>query len=366
MKLRTGQLPTPILAAVAVLAIIIITAVLTIRVRDYAPNYDLKYEAARLTRSMMELIKQERIERGAMIDPVNDPNQTGLIGFSQSLITTEFGDLNAKLTALNPNFAAVVVDLLLQAGVKPDDPVAVSFSGSFPALNMSVMAALETLKLKPVIITSVGSSMWGANDPAFTYLDMEKTLFEHQYIKYRSVSASIGGIEDIGRGLSPEGRALISQAIKRCSLPEIKAPDLESSVQQRMAIYAVHAGNTAYRLFINVGGGAAALAGSEMPSGVVEPNQYILNRGVAGAFLRAGITVINLSDINRLARRYHLPLSPTPLPATGTGKIFYDIRYSTTLAAAGAMLMLIIIFLILRIDIYHYLHPLFSTRRNRP
>lgn len=366
MKLRTGQLPTPILAAVAVLAIIIITAVLTIRVRDYTPGYDLKYEAARRARSMMELIKQERIERGAMIDPVNDPNQTGLIGLSQSLITTEFGDLNSKLTTLNPNFAAVIVDLLLQAGVRPDESVAVSFSGSFPALNISVMASLETLKLKPVIITSVGSSMWGANDPAFTYLDMEKTLFERQYIKYRSVSASIGGIDDIGRGLSPEGRALISQAIKRCSRSEICVADLESSVQQRMTIYAAHTGITNYRIFINVGGGAAALGGSEVPSGVVEPNQYILNRGVAGAFLRAGVTVINLSDINRLARRYHLPLSPTPLPVPGSGKIFYEIRYSTTLAAASAILMLIIIFVILRIDIYHYWQRLFITRRNLP
>ena len=48
--------------------------------------------------------------------------------------------------------------------------------GSFPALNVSLLAACEQMQLRALPITSVGSSMWGANDPAFTWLDMEKLL----------------------------------------------------------------------------------------------------------------------------------------------------------------------------------------------
>ena len=60
--------------------------------------------------------------------------------------------------------------------MKEGDPVAVSFSGSFPALNIAVYAAIRTLNLKPTIISSVSGSQWGANDPAFLWIDMEHFL----------------------------------------------------------------------------------------------------------------------------------------------------------------------------------------------
>jgi poly-gamma-glutamate system protein len=56
----------------------------------------------------------------------------------ETSLTTDAGNLEAKQTAINPNWAAVIVDLLQQANVKERDPVAVSFSGSFPALNIAV------------------------------------------------------------------------------------------------------------------------------------------------------------------------------------------------------------------------------------
>ncbi len=365
MRFRTERLPPYILVIVALVAIAVITVALTVRVRYYTTNYTAKYEAARLTQRLMERVKAERQFRGTVIDAVNDPNQTGLIGLPQSPITTEYGDLSAKLTALNPNFAAVVVDLLTRTGAQPGDAVAVSLSGSFPSLNLAVLAALQIMRLEPVIITSVGASMWGANDPSFTYLDMEKTLYEQGEIKFCTDHASIGGTDDIGRALSPEGRDLITGAIRRCGVPLIETSDLEASVQKRVELYEARKTTAGYRCFLNVGGGAAALGGSDIPSGVVEPNQFILNRGVVGVFLRRGITVINLTDISRLARHYDLPLSPTPLPAAGKGKIFYEGRYSTALAAAGAAFMLIVILLILRIDVDHYLRALVKTRRDQ-
>jgi poly-gamma-glutamate system protein len=344
-----------VLIIFALIALVLITFTLTSRHRSHAPNYRPKIAAVGSVRRMMELTKDKRTADGYLIDPINDPNQTGLIGLQHSLITTEYGDLTAKLTTLNPNFAALIVQLLADTGAKPGDPVAVSLSGSFPALNLEALAAIEALELEPVIITSAGASMWGANDPNFTYLDLEKYLYDCGLISHRTRYASIGGVEDIGRGLSPEGRTLLAKAIERSGVTEIKARDLDESVRLRMQFYRESAPNDKYRVFINIGGGAAALGGVDLPSGIVEPNQQILNRGVAGEFLRLGVPVVNLSDISRLARLNNLPIAPIPLPPAGRGKLFYEIRYSVPLAGCFTAGLLIIIFIILRLDVDYYL-----------
>ena len=99
-----------------------------------------------------------------------------MIGQDITQITTDRGYIDSKLTSMNPNFAAVIVEMLKEADVKNNDVVAISFTGSLPGLNIAVMAAIQTLKLKPIIITSVGASNSGANDPYFTWLDMGKNF----------------------------------------------------------------------------------------------------------------------------------------------------------------------------------------------
>ncbi|HPI70975.1 MAG TPA: poly-gamma-glutamate system protein, partial [Tenuifilaceae bacterium] len=106
--------------------------------------YDEKLEAAILSRKAADYLKSFRLEEGIFVDMINDPNQTALIGQEYSLITTDRGYIDAKLTSLNPNFAAVIVQYLMDAGVKSGDVVAVAVTGSFPALNISVLAAIET------------------------------------------------------------------------------------------------------------------------------------------------------------------------------------------------------------------------------
>jgi poly-gamma-glutamate system protein len=128
-------------------------------------------------------------------------------------VTSNTGSLPAKQTSINPNFAAVVVQLLKRAGLEEGDVVAIGFSGSFPALNVAVMAAVSVLGLKPIIISSNAASQWGANDPDFLWIDWERTLAAKHIFNFRSVAASIGGIEDRGLGMTPEGRRTIVAAI---------------------------------------------------------------------------------------------------------------------------------------------------------
>lgn len=325
------------------------------RIKIYAPMYNEKIESADLTKKMFEIVKTVKIQKNIAIDPVNDPNQTGLIGIEHSPITSEPGDLNAKLTTTNPNISAAVVELLRKCNVEAGDLIAISLSGSFPALNLAVLSAIQTLNLRPIIITSVSSSMWGANIPEFTYLDMENFLFQNGILKFRSIAASLGGIDDIGRGISPRGRNMIEEAITRNGISELKSKNLEEAIEKRLKLYYTMAHNEKITCFVNVGGGAAALAGFNLPSGILDPLKYSFHQGTAGRFLRNGVKVINLNNIAYLARRYELPIAPIPLPAIGEGKLYYEEKYSVALTTFFLIILGAIIFVILRIDIDYYL-----------
>ena len=110
--------------------------------------YDQKIEAARLASEAANYMKESRMRKSVFVDVVNDPNETALIGQDITPITTDRGYIEAKLTSTNPNFAAVVIDMLKESELEKNDVVAVAFTGSFPGLNVAVHSALQTLKLR--------------------------------------------------------------------------------------------------------------------------------------------------------------------------------------------------------------------------
>jgi poly-gamma-glutamate system protein len=311
--------------------------------------YKEKLEAAKLSQSAENFLKNYRLENSVFIDEINDPNQTALIGQEYSLITTDQGDLVSKLTATNPNFAAVMVQLLKEAGLKENDHVAVAFSGSFPGLNISVLAAVQTLKLKPVIITSEGASNFGANDPYFTWLDMESVLYKSNIFRNKSVAASIGGGHDVGRGLSPEGRELIIKAIERNNVEFINENHLENSIARRMEIYEKFSQGQPVKAFINVGGGIASLGntinGQLIPSGLtthLPMNNFPLH-GVIIQMGQKGIPIIHILNINQLLTKYGLPTDPIPLPDPGEGGIFIQKKYNVMITAVATLILVVVI-----------------------
>lgn len=325
------------------------------------PWYKEKIRAAKLMLLMENAIKEKVTQDKTPIDRVSDPNETGLIGQEFTLITTDRGILDAKLTTLNPNFAAVVVDMLKRAGVSKGDLLAVAVTGSMPALNIAVHAAVETLGLKPVIITSVGASSWGANNPALTWLDMEALLYNKGLIHHRSVSASIGGGKDRGRGLSPEGRRLILEAIRRNQVRLIHKPTLEESIQQRMKIYHQKARGKRYAAYINVGGGlgslGASINGELVPAGLSQRLAF-QNFPVKGTMIRfgeQGVPIIHLLRIEEIAQRYELPTAPVPLPEIGMGKVYFEERHDVFIAALSMILLTGALFMAVRLDLFHRL-----------
>lgn len=311
--------------------------------------YEQKFEASKLAKEAMDYLKESRMRKGVFVDVINDPNETALIGQDITPITTDRGYIEAKLTATNPNFAAVVVDMLKEAELEKNDVVAVAFTGSFPGLNIAVHSALQTLKLKPIIITSVGASNWGANDPYYTWLDMERSLYNRGIFKNKSVAASIGGGLDRGRGLSPEGRQLIVDAINRNKIEFINEEHLESSIQKRIELYNKYRKKDKIKAFINVGGGISSIGSVEnskfIPTGFskILPMKNYPVRGLLIYMAEKNIPVIHLLNVNQLAQQYGLPINPSPLPRQGEGEIFIQKRYSVLLTAGVSLFLTIAI-----------------------
>lgn len=342
-----------VLSVLALLALLALLAVENGKKDVKRKWYSQKLEAALLAKDAADYLKEYRLHKSVFIDALNDPNETALIGQDITLITTDRGYIEAKLTSTNPNFAAVIVDMLKELGLKKNDMVGVAFTGSFPALNIAVLAAIQTLDLTPLTITSVGASNWGANDPYFTWLDMERELYDAKIFKHRSIAASIGGGLDIGRGLSPEGRRLIRDAINRNGVEFINEEHLELSINKRMEIYNDHKKNQPIKAFINVGGGIASLGSTEnsqfINSGLNESlgMRNFPRRGVMIHMAEENIPIIHLLNITKLAHNYGLPISPVPLPLPGEGEIFIQKQYNTTLT------ILVTLFLIAAIAIVY-------------
>ncbi|MDM7915359.1 MAG: poly-gamma-glutamate system protein, partial [Candidatus Eisenbacteria bacterium] len=222
------------LVALAVLGLGIHTLTESTRRMNPRPYLAEKMGAATRAIRCFEAIREARLGTPSSQDTENDPEGSGLIGQEFTLTTTDRGVLEAKLTSVNPNFAAVFVEYFKDMGLERGDAVAIALTGSFPALNVTVLAAAEELGLRALPITSVGASMWGANDPSFTWLDMETLLNRQGLLATRSIGASIGGSNDRGRGLSPRGRALLREAIERNGVALIREPTLDESVKKRL------------------------------------------------------------------------------------------------------------------------------------
>src|SRR5215468_11188943 len=124
-----------------------------------APDFGEKLRAAKRMERGFDVLRNWRTRMGvAPIDLELDPTGSGMIGPASSITTTNSGSLAAKRTTVNPNWAAVLVDLLHRAGVERGDLVAVGISGSFPALNMAALIAADAIGANTVVIASAGAS----------------------------------------------------------------------------------------------------------------------------------------------------------------------------------------------------------------
>ena len=343
-RLSAGQGPLLILAAAALLVLGFLEAT---RSLPADPLYPTKLAAAQRMQLATRALREERLARGIPIESEIDPNATGLIGPEYTAITTTLGYLPAKRTSTNPNMAGVLVAMLDRAGAKPGDCAAVGFSGSFPALNIAVLCALQAMDLKPVIVSSVGASTYGANDPRFTWLDMEQVLHERGLFPWRSDAVSPGGVTSIPTFFGDEGIREMQAAIARSGRPALDEQGdetLQLDVARRMALYETGCGGRP-AVFINVGGSLPALGNCPqahaLPTGLLPPGIRSVGPGCGVIFrmAAAGVPVIHLLDIRKIARDYGLPVDPAPLPAVPDGRVMSQGGYSRTAALIGLVVL---------------------------
>ena len=327
---------TRTLVVLALISIIAYSIAFFSRMEFVSNTYDIKINAAMKMQESMKMLKNIRMEKGVFIDIENDPNETGLVGSQFSLITTDEADLDAKLTTLDPNFAAAMVELLTRANLTSGDTIALMLTGSMPGANMAMLIACKAMDIYPFIISSIGASQWGANDPEMTWLDMERILFEQGYISSRSIAASIGGRNDRGRLLSPKGRELIRYNIENNKLPLISGTGLEDNVNKRMEYFGAHN----YKAVVNIGGGVASL-GTSFNLRLIKPGivyrkdieKISRGDGIEGAvvkFSKQNIPLIHILNIQKLTDELGMKYAPIPIPEIGEGSLYaiekYDLK----------------------------------------
>lgn len=333
----------PLWGQVFLIALAVLAFLLAENLRQRDPvvdkNYATMVNAAKIMREGMDVLKPLR----AQLEPINpefDPQRSGLVGLENSIITTNQGGRESKQTTVNPNWAAVAVKLLADAGVGEGDLVAVTVSGSFPAMNLAVYSALEALGADAIIIASASSSQWGANVPGFAWLDMERELRNAGVISMKPIYASLGGIEDRGIGISEEGVRSLKRTIDRADIEFIDPANYQEAVADRIAIFREYSAERSYKAFVNVGGGATIVG----PPGIDDmfksglqkdaPARAFAVDTVMGYFLQEEIPGIHFIGIKNLANRYGLPIAPVEPVPVGNGGIYSATVYNRWLAIA--------------------------------
>ncbi|MDP6570766.1 MAG: poly-gamma-glutamate system protein [Candidatus Marinimicrobia bacterium] len=308
-------------------------------------GYELKKSAAEKMEDCVELLEKVLYSEENIKIPY--PNQHFLIGPERSEIQTTEGSFASKLSVLNPDFAAMITEMLIELEVEEGSHAAVAYTGSYPGANIAVLSALEAMGLEAIIISSCGSSSFGATQTEMTWIDMETLLYKRGSLSTKSRLASIGGCFDLGTQLSQKGKEVCEASIYNNNIELLNIEGKDENIDKRMSVYDAEK----ISVFINVGGGIISTGDSlqraETPAGIIYPgdtnlddSQTVLNR-----FLEKDIPVININHIHILSEWYELPYPPGKNYQHGEGTLFYSKKqYNSTVIfialflAAGTVL----------------------------
>lgn len=331
-----------------------------------APPEAAAAHAAELMRGAMDVVRAARDaahappadeSRRAAIAGL-DPARAALIGTELTPLMTTMGSLESKRLATDARWASEIVRQFASRHLREGDTVLASFSGSFPGLNLAVMAACRVLGLRLVAISSVTASTWGANQPGFTWPEIEAMVVAAGVMPAASAAVTLGGSRDAARDLSEEGRD-IARRIQRATAEALGATalattTLEEAIARRLEIYRSEMGSemgsgvfsarpgelgppptrkihpTPFlpAAYVNVGGNHASLGGARATfrreegwlSPATTPGRLAAPPSVTEAWLAEGVPVLNLLDVKALIRAWGLRLeacTDVPHPRTG-------------------------------------------------
>jgi poly-gamma-glutamate system protein len=297
-------------------------------------------------------IREDLLGTGYFIARSVDPNQTGLIGYHRTSITTDLADHEEKILTTNPNLAAAMIAILKEAGLQRGDYVAVGITGEFPGANLALFSAMEVLGLNPIIITTVAASSFGANRDFYTWLDMERALYDSRLLSFRTYYTTIGGLDDLGGGLMPDGIANILAAIERTERILIRENSFEQNINARLAafesmlprrmddhgFFIADQYDVYFSAFINIGTSVTNVGSlhnaRNLPTGIITSIYGFEDRdlGLLRTFYDRRLPFIHLEDMFIIVEQYNLERNLNPTPEPGVGTVFVQRIHNVPIA----------------------------------
>jgi poly-gamma-glutamate system protein len=324
-----GRLKPIWLTAAAALSIALWFAIERVLQSPTHPQFAEMLMAARSMQAASRVLWLEKEMRGLSPSAQADPNRTGMIGQEYTPITTTLGELPAKRTATNPDFAAALVRQIASLGLARGTPVAIVVSGSFVGGDVAAIIATETLGLRPIVIASLSASMWGANEPELNLIDILAALRERNIIRTHAIAAVLGGGGAVGGNMDPDGVAALRRSAARDGVPIIEARPVAALIEALLARINTAAENARPGLVINVGGALIGLGSCreshELPPGLTR-KAPLCTDGTPGLAMRLAAAdgpILHIINIRRLALEWGLPFDPTPLPIPGNNRAIY-------------------------------------------
>ena len=332
------------LGAAALWLILCLTGTLAGRFRQPARDRETKLQAAALMERWTEEIRGYKLECGLRVSP-EDLHNTGLIGEAYTPITTTNGAVEAKRTAADPDMAALMVELLTRAGVQGGDAVGAGFSGSFPGLNLAVLAACQTMEVRCVYVASVGASTYGANQPELTFPDMVLRLYADGLLETPPALVTPGGSDDCGYDMDQESLSQILNRIRGYGVEVLIQPDFQENLNTRMEVYQAEG---PIQCFVGVGGNltTTGLGEKDVGWGLIPPystGEPGEQDGLIQQYSAQGLPTIHLLNIKRLMADYGLAYDPAQLPGRGESAVYYTTQYPRAIAAVGVAGSLILL-----------------------
>ena len=206
---------------------------------------------------------------------------------------------------------------------------------------------LFTFIILKVLNSTIGEKLFTPietrGDVEYFWFPMTQILYDNNLIPNRSIAASIGGRNDMGRLLSPAGRNIIMNNIAKHQLPLIKKTKLAENIALRMNLFQKAARLKNYKAMINVGGGVASLGTSFnsklLPAGIVLrsniQNISIQDGGIEGVlsrFSKNNTPILHVLNIKSLTEQLGMPFAPIPIPDIGLGPLYAIEKYNTIIA----------------------------------
>ena len=339
---KLSKITISILAVWLVVVALATTLTFVTATSKVTQSLDVMVEAASLTQQCQQAVRQLKVQQGIDTYPQIDKFDTGMLGIpsiseymdyfdgswddydnqfgSLLAITTTPGKLASKRTSCDPNWAGYMVSLYQRAGLKAGDQVGMTFSGSFPALNIAALASAQVYGLKICVMSGIGASYFGANDPRLTFFEMAQHLCDVGLLIHRIDYVSLGGEDDVLDNRfanTEEGKQhinRITQVIQASTAKFIYQPDFNANVEMRIDYFAQDLPQM--KLFVNVGGsmvglgsGTSAFTNSGYFKGgkIYSQSKRLYNQGLLQYYKQIGLPVVNIINVQQIAEQQRVP-----------------------------------------------------------